>query len=306
MKAPQEFKSRDGGAAVKMHAAWSLYKSRLATSSITSAVSSEREEIKSVTLDGSLIICDAGYPSIRLFEKLSDHGAMMLFKMKSSLKPSVQSCTPFADGRYGKIMYFGGERVSLRDDPRLGGQRSYDCVVTYETKGSVRLVLRVVKVFNPHFCGLSSSRALEGHEELAPLEGYCYLITNIPATQLDADQLYALYRLRWNAERQFMALKSCCGFNAGKAVRGETVRNLLRLGTAAHALKSAVAGAFSYMLGGKALSLLKVAAGSGYLVNAMIDRARRALRNCTDARAGLRAAHAKFLRKPRDLAPERL
>lgn len=136
MKPPQEFKSKDGGAAVKMHAAWSLYKSRLATSYITSAVSSEREEIKCVTLDGSLIICDVGYPSIRLFEKLSDHGAMMLFKMKSSLKPSVQSCTPFADGRYGKTMDFGGERVSLRDDPRLGGQRSYDCVVTYETKES--------------------------------------------------------------------------------------------------------------------------------------------------------------------------
>lgn len=272
-KAPEAFKSRDGAAAVKMHAAWSLEKSRLDASSFTSAVSSERDEIQFQELNGRLILCDAGYPSVKLLEKLSDQGVLFLLKMQSSIKPSVLKCTPFAGGRYGKAMDLGGERIKLKDDPRLGGQRSYDCVVSYARKGRAPLVLRVVKVFNPHFCGLSSSRALEGHEELAPLEGYCYLITNIPATQLDADQLYALYRLRWNAERQFMALKSGCGFNAGKAVGEEAVRNLLRLGTAAHALKSALAGAFSSLLGGRELSLLKVAADSGRLVNAMIDRA---------------------------------
>ena len=185
-KAPEAFKSRDGAAAVKMHAAWSLEKSRLDASSFTSAVSSERDEIQFQELNGRLILCDAGYPSVKLLEKLSDQGVLFLLKMQSSIKPSVLKCTPFAGGRYGKAMDLGGERIKLKDDPRLGGQRSYDCVVSYARKGRAPLVLRVVKVFNPHFCGLSSSRALEGHEELAPLEGYCYLITNIPATQLHA------------------------------------------------------------------------------------------------------------------------
>lgn len=269
---PEAFKAKDGAAALKMHAAWSLRTSRLAASSITSAVSSERDEIQCQALDGKLILCDAGYPSIKLLGKLSGQGTLFLLKMKSSLKPSVLSCTPFSDGKYGKSIDFGGERARLKDDPRLGGQRSCDCVVSCERKGKAPLILRVVKVFNPHFCGLSTSRDLEGHEELSLSDGYCYLVTNIPASQLDAAQLYSTYRLRWNAERQFMALKSGCAFNAGKAIKEEAAKNLLRLSTAAHQLKAAMAGAFSSMLGGKALSLYKVAKYSGCLVNMVLDR----------------------------------
>ena len=108
----------------------------------------------------------------------------------------------------------------------------------------------VIKVFNPHCC----------------------IATDIPATQLDVGQLHALYRLRWNAERQFMALKSGCSFSFGKAVMESSIRNLIRLSAAAHHLKCAMAGAFSSMLGGARLSLLKVAIGSEALVNSMVDR----------------------------------
>ena len=272
-RAPAAFKNNDGEGGLKMHAAWSLSKSTLESSSITSAVSSERDEIRMDRLKGSLIICDAGYPSVDLFGKLADQGALMLFKMRSSMKPSVLKCSAFSNGKYAEELDFGGERVKLRDDPRLGGQRSYDCVVSYARKGRAPLVMRIVKVFNPRYCGAHSSRALAGHEELTPLDGHCYLATNIPATQPGADQLYALYRLRWNAERQFMALKSGCSFSAGKAIRETSIRNLMRLSAAAHHLKCAMAGAFSAMLGGARLSLLKVATGSGALVNCLVDRA---------------------------------
>ena len=271
-RAPESFKNNDGEGGLKMHAAWSLSKSTLESSSITSAVSSERDEIRMDRVKGSLIICDAGYPSIELFGKLQDQGALMLFKMRSSMKPSVLKCSAFSNGKYSEELDFGGERVKLRDDPRLGGQSSYDCVVSFARKGRAPLVMRVVKVFNPRYCGTHSSRALAGHGELTPLDGHCFLATNIPASQLDADQLYALYRLRWNAERQFMALKSGCSFSAGKAIKETSIRNLIRMSTAAHHLKCAMAGAFSSMLGGARLSLLKVATGSGVLVNCMIDR----------------------------------
>jgi len=69
-----------------------------------------------------------------------------------------------------------------------------------------------------------------------------------------------------------MALKSGCSFSAGKAIKETSIRNLIRMNTAAHHLKCAMAGAFSSMLGGARLSLLKVATGSGVLVNCMIDR----------------------------------
>lgn len=88
---------------------------------------------------------------------------------------------------------------------------------------------------------------------------------------MDTAQLYALYRLRWNAERQFMALKSGCTFNAGKAIKEAPIKNLLKLSTSSHHLKSLVAGAFHSKLGTH-LSLLKVATDSGNLINDMLKR----------------------------------
>ena len=140
-RAPESFKDTDGKGALKMHAAWSLTTSTLEASSITSAVSSERDEIQTSSLKGSLIICDAGYPSIGLFGKLQDQGALMLFKMHSSIKPSVLRCSAFSNGKYEPAADFGGERVKLRDDPRLGGQRSCDCVVAFARKGRAPLVI---------------------------------------------------------------------------------------------------------------------------------------------------------------------
>lgn len=190
------FTDTDGKGGLKVHAAWSLSKGTLESSSITSAVSSERDEIQMDRVKGSLIICDAGYPSIELFGKLQDQGALMLFKMRSSMKPSVLKCSAFSNGKYEPAVDFGGECAKLKDDPRLGGQRPCDCVVSFARKGRTPLAMRVARLFNPRYCGADSSPALAGHEELTPLDGHCFLATNIPASQLDADQLYALYRLR--------------------------------------------------------------------------------------------------------------
>ena len=68
-----------------------------------------------------------------------------------------------------------------------------------------------------------------------------------------------------------MALKSGCTFNAGKAIKEAPIKNLLKLSTSAHHLKSLVAGAFHSMLGTH-LSLLKFATGSGNLINDMLNR----------------------------------
>ena len=66
-RAPESFKDSNSKGGLKTHAAWSLASDTHAASPITSAVSSERDEIRMDRVKGSLIICDAGYPSTGLF-----------------------------------------------------------------------------------------------------------------------------------------------------------------------------------------------------------------------------------------------
>ncbi len=105
------FKGKSGTAAIKLHAAWSLNTSSLAVSSITPAVASERNEISCPYMNGKPLICDAGYPSQDLFQKLQDQGAFMLFNMRSSLRSSVLSYKIFSDGKYSESINCDGEKI---------------------------------------------------------------------------------------------------------------------------------------------------------------------------------------------------
>lgn len=271
IKAPESFNGTTGQAATKLHAGWSLSSCALAVSSFTSALSSERNEIDCAFMHNKLLICDAGYPSIKLYREIDAQGGMMLFKMKSSLKPSVISYQTYSYGQYSKEVLCNGEHIKLKDDSRFAEHCSYDCVVRFEQKNEKPLNLRVIKVYNPYFLGKTSSRDFEQTSQCAPLDGFCYLITNIPASVLDVEQIYALYRLRWNAERQFMALKSGNCFNSGKAIKEDSIKTLLKLSLFSHHLKLSVANALKPQITHN-LSLLKIATSGSAIVGELISK----------------------------------
>ena len=209
----EHFKTSVGGAGRKLHAGWSLTKSALFTASYTSAVSSERAEIKCDKLGNNLLIADAGYPSIDLFRELNEKGAYFLIKMQSSLKPEVLRCQQFANGKYiDDVIEHNGERIKLNEDIRFKDKCSYDMIVRYRRKGKKDLIIRILKVYNPYYCGKDSTR--DPHERKdeddVSLNGYCYLATNIPADMLDLDQAYATYRLRWDALSELLFYQNHC------------------------------------------------------------------------------------------------
>ncbi len=271
----ESFKASKGAGGRKLHAGWSLTHSALLTASYTNAVSSERAEIQCELMGNKLLIADAGYPSIELFRELAENNAYFLIKMKTSLKPEVLRAQAFADGKYiGDVTEYAGERIKLNEDPRFNDQRSYDFVVRYRRKGKEDLIMRVIKIYNPYYCGKDSTRDPKEskNEDDESLNGYCYLATNIPAELLDANQAYATFRLRWNAERQFMALQSGNAFNSGKAIKQTTVDNLLKLSTMAHRFKTIVASALQPLVKVRMSDYL-VATDSGYLVDMLLDQA---------------------------------
>ena len=270
----ESFKTSVGGAGRKLHAGWSLLKSALYTESMTSAVSSERAEIKCDLMSNKLLVADAGYPSIDLFRELSENGAYFLIKMKTSLKPEVLRAQAFSKGKYiDDVIEYNGERIKLNDDDRFKDNCSYDCIVRYRRKGQQDLIIRLLKVYNPYYCGKDSTRdpLIRKDENDVTLNGYCYLATNIPADKLDVDQVYATYRLRWSAERQFMALQSGNCFNSGKAIKKTTVDNLLKLSTMNHRIKTIIASALQPLVKVRMSDYL-VATGSGALVDLILDK----------------------------------
>lgn len=96
------------------------------------------------------------------------------------------------------------EVVKFKEHPDFKGQRSYDFVVNVKYKGKVKQ-FRLLKVFNPVYNSICTSRELV-NENLALDDGYCYLLTNLQASQADVAQVYATYRLRWQVELFLNAL----------------------------------------------------------------------------------------------------
>ena len=270
----QSFKTSVGGAGRKLHAGWSLLHSALFTASITSAVSSERAEIRCDKMGNKLFIADAGYPSLDLFRQLDENGAYFLIKMKNSLKPEVLRAQAFDNGKYlDEVVEYNGERIKLNEDVRFKDKCSYDFIVRSHRKGKKDLIMRILKVYNPYYCDKNSTRDPDQSKDASDpsLNGYCYLATNIPADQLDLAQIYATYRLRWSAEIGFKCLRSGNTLHSGKAIKKTSVDNLLNLSTMNHRIKTVIAAALQPLVKVR-MSELLVATESGSLVNLLLEK----------------------------------
>lgn len=258
---------------MKLHASLSLTSLSLAVRSFTEGTGDERAaiDVDAISKLGGLLLCDAGYPSNELFFKLDDRNVNFIFKLKKNTIKEVVKVQAYANNSYvGEVQYLHNEVVKFKEHPDFKGQRSYDFVVNVKYKGKVKQ-FRLLKVFNPIYNGISTSRELV-NENLALDDGYCYLLTNLQASQADVAQVYATYRLRWQVELYFKCLKQGNNLDLGKGINENAIKGMATLSIACNKLKFAIAANIQKQYDVN-MSPFKVSTTGTYLEQELINRA---------------------------------
>ena len=202
----------------KIHRLLSLNSFTELHSTTTSGVSSERAEIDLSKLANKLFLADAGYPKMSLFKELHDNQSLFIIKLKSGSALKALSYKQYnADGTVTDVeshVNKYGSPFKLKDDVFKDGL-TRDFIVDSDEFPS----LRVVAVFNK--------------DE----NKYVYFATNIEQHLLDAFQIAALYRARWQVEISFRILKGFCSLKKCNTHKEGIVRSLITLSQIVYLLK---------------------------------------------------------------------
>ncbi len=194
----------------KIHRLLSLNSFTELHSTTTSGVSSERAEIDLSKLANKLFLADAGYPKMTLFKELHDNQSLFIIKLKSGSALKALSYKQYnADSTVTDVKSLVnkyGAPLKLKDEVFKDGL-TRDFIVDSDEFPS----LRVVAVFNK--------------DE----KKYVYFATNIEQHLLDAFQIAALYRARWQVEISFRILKGFCSLKKCNTHKEGIVRSLITL-----------------------------------------------------------------------------
>lgn len=175
--------SRHGG--VKLTLTLSLLESLLTQVRLTDARTHDRMAFElPADVSHVLYLMDRGYSDHGLFAEIHKRGGFFLTRLKESSIPVVRII------RCGLSSSYRGQPLP-RNKP-LGSLVDVDC--SFRIKGRKPKRFRVV--------GLPGS-AVKGQQGAR-----FWLVTNLASTQVDAQMLGVLYRLRWNIETLFRLLKS--------------------------------------------------------------------------------------------------
>jgi putative transposase len=177
-------------AAGKLHATADLIHRRIVRVAITGERDSELDVARALPIEAdTLYINDLGYTSYDYFADIKSAGAHLLMRLKDNANPTIVAVrhgvhAPVRSIRDGKGLSDPDLRFTKCDD-------TFDVDARFRTKtGSVNL--RVVGCYN--------------HETQ---KYHCYVTTLAP-DDFTADELAALYSLRWVIELLFKLLKSSC------------------------------------------------------------------------------------------------
>lgn len=202
----------------KIHRLLSLNSFTELHSTTTSGVSSERAEIDLSKLANKLFLADAGYPKMTLFKELHDNQSLFIIKLKSGSALKALSYKQYnADSTVTDVkspVNKYGAPLKLKDEAFKDGL-TRDFIVDSDEFPS----LRVVAVFNK--------------DE----KKYVYFATNIEQHLLDAFQIAALYRARWQVEISFRILKGFCSLKKCNTHKEGIVRSLITLSQIVYLLK---------------------------------------------------------------------
>lgn len=169
---------------IKLHVAYSLFKQTIEFVEITEAVGNEKACVHPERFHNCLIIADRGYISEELEKSLAENNNYFIIKGKSNTAGSITSAK---DLQGNSLPEYLGKKVS-----NLPDNVNADLSVSSASGHNFRVVHHV----NP----------LKDTNE--DKDSFSNLRTNIPENVMNAEQIYLLYRIRWQIELFNKANKS--------------------------------------------------------------------------------------------------
>jgi len=172
----------------KLTAVLSLLFQKLQRVAVTDARTHDRKAFKLARwLHGQLLLLDRGYSDHRLFKTIAERGGFFLTRLKESSVPVVTAI------RRGLGQVHVGEALT--------GELPYRGVVDLDARFNLRKggteVFRVIRVTVEH-------DTRDGYIEYVDI----WLVTNLDRGVFTAEQVATIYRMRWEVEILFRALKS--------------------------------------------------------------------------------------------------
>jgi hypothetical protein len=241
---PGRFTTTDP-AAVELHATYSGFSDEVSRVQLAPDKEAERQFLpEPSTLKDRLLLADRGYPDIKYFQAVQEHGGSFIVRLSRSHDPWVQTA------------WIDGKRAPLPKPVRLSGfvaqhaGRRMDLDVEYE-RGKHRVSFRVV--------------VLPGHEK-----SMTRLCTNLPRTPFSLDLVSRLYRFRWQIELLFKEWKSYANLHKFDTGNEHIAAGLIWASLCAAVLKRFLAHA-AQIVGGKPISTRRVAMCAGHIIDELVS-----------------------------------
>lgn len=172
-----------GKASLKLNAKCSL-KLNVLTKLQVSEGKRHDSRFKFVTGDSDILyLCDLGYWSFTLFQRIIDAGSFFVFRLKNSCDPLITAST----------------------DPHLShliGKRLSDVKALLSEQSTLDVIVQLSSAQKPRF---TENIRLVG---LVHQGEWHFYITNIVEATFTADLIYQLYALRWQVELYFDVIKN--------------------------------------------------------------------------------------------------
>ena len=231
-------------AAVELHATYSGFSDEVSRVQLAPDKEAERQFLpEPSTLKDRLLLADRGYPDIKYFQAVQEHGGSFIVRLSRSHDPWVQTA------------WINGKRAPLPKPVRLSGfvaqhaGRRMDLDVEYE-RGKHRVSFRVV--------------VLPGHEK-----SMTRLCTNLPRTPFSLDLVSRLYRFRWQIELLFKEWKSYANLHKFDTGNEHIAAGLIWASLCAAVLKRFLAHA-AQIVGSKPISTRRVAMCAGHIIEELV------------------------------------
>ena len=207
-------------AAVELHAHMSLLSGNVAAVVLAPDKEAERQFLPPAhTLPrGSLSLRDRGYLDLSYFEALADAGAFLICRSPCSINPTIVRVLGGLPKRAGRKW----EGKSLQELRKSKLHHDLDLLVRWSRKDAKPLELRLVI------------------RKVREKKSWTWLLTNVPS-EISAEAIGQLYRLRWQVELLFKDWKSHANLHALLSENPAIVEGFIWASLCAAFLKRALA-----------------------------------------------------------------
>ncbi|MGZ9275453.1 MAG: IS4 family transposase, partial [Nitrospira sp.] len=210
-------------AAVELHAMMSLWSDQPLVLFVAPDTAGERDYLpQPADLKGRLLIGDRGYQSVDYCRKVDAEGGYVLIRHQTRIDPLVTHCLLDRNPALAPV----GSR--LQEVMQRYRGKTIDVDVQWQGIGGDRRPdtrLRVVLIWN------------------ALRKDYMALVTNLDRDLFPPDDIYQIYRLRWQIELLFKEWKSYCNLHAFSTTKAPIAEGLMWAALAACIIKRFVAKA---------------------------------------------------------------